>query len=56
MRAIRTCPAVMLAKRRKHKVIGRTLILISSTIHKKGTRYQGEFAGSNEDTALYFIL
>jgi len=45
----------MLAKSRKHKVIGRTIILINSTKHKKGTKYQGELEGRREDGNLYFI-
>jgi len=43
------CPALILARRRKHKVIGRTIILIISTKDKKGTRYHGVLAGKRED-------
>jgi len=43
------CPALILAKRRKHRVIGRTIILIISTKDKKGTKYQGVLAGSKEE-------
>jgi len=53
---MRTWPAVILAKRRKHRVIGRTEILINSTIHKNGTRYQGEFEGSREEGNLNFTV
>lgn len=35
----------MFASKRKHKVIGRTTILISSTNLKKGAKYQGELDG-----------
>jgi len=45
----------MLAKRRKQRVIGRTKILINSTKHKNGTKYQGELTGSKEEENLYFI-
>lgn len=43
------CPALILAKRRKHKVIGRTIILIISTRDKKGIKYQGVLAGNREE-------
>lgn len=49
------CPAVILAKRRKHNVIGRTIILIISTTLRNGTRYQGELAGSKEPDQSFFI-
>jgi len=42
-------PALILAKRRKHKVIGRTMILIISTKDKKGIKYQGVLAGNKEE-------
>jgi hypothetical protein len=35
--------------------MGRTKILINSTKHKNGTRYQGELEGRREDGNLYFI-
>jgi hypothetical protein len=41
------CPALILASNRKHKVIGRTTILTTSTRHKKGIKYQGELLGSS---------
>jgi hypothetical protein len=44
------CPALILARRRKHRVIGRTIILIISTNDKKGIRYQGVLAGKREET------
>jgi len=53
MRVKRICPALMLANNRKHKVTGRTKILISSTIDKNGIKYQGELEGS---TAAAFKL
>jgi len=56
IREISTCPAVILANKRKQRVIGRTLILISSTKHKKGIRYQGEFRGRREERDLNFII
>jgi len=45
----------MLANNRKHKVIGRTIILMSSTILRNGTKYQGEFLGRTEDTVKYLL-
>jgi len=39
----------MLANKRKHKVIGRTRILVISTSDRKGIRYQGVLAGSREE-------
>lgn len=54
MRAIRTWPAVILANKRKHKVIGRTITLINSTTDKKGTKYQGELDGRKEEINLNF--
>lgn len=46
----------MLANRRKHKVMGRTEMLTSSTRHKKGTRYQGEFCGRTAEKTFDFIV
>jgi len=46
----------MLAKRRKHKVKGRTKILTSSTNPRKGIKYQGEFKGNKELTQFIFKL
>jgi len=43
------CPALILANRRKHRVIGRTIILTISTNLKKGIKYQGVLVGSRED-------
>lgn len=43
------CPALILAKRRKHRVIGRTMMLIISTKDKKGIKYQGVLAGNKEE-------
>jgi len=43
------CPALILARRRKHKVIGRTIILIISTKDRKGIKYQGVLAGKREE-------
>lgn len=43
------CPALILANKRKHRVIGRTIILIISTRDKKGIRYQGVLAGNKEE-------
>jgi len=43
------CPALILANRRKHRVIGRTKILIISTKDKKGIRYHGVLAGNKEE-------
>lgn len=39
----------MLASRRKHKVMGRTIILTSSTTLRKGIKYQGELEGRMEE-------
>jgi hypothetical protein len=39
----------MLARRRKHKVTGRTRILIISTKDKNGIKYQGVLAGKREE-------
>lgn len=50
------CPALILASSRKHKVIGRTKILIISTSLKKGTKYQGELIGSKLETAFDLII
>jgi len=44
----------MLANKRKHKVIGRTIILTISTILRNEMRYQGEFAGTKVETLLLF--
>lgn len=49
-----TCPALILANSRKHRVIGRTLILVASTILKKGARYHGDPLGSNLELDLFF--
>lgn len=46
------CPALILAKSRKHKVIGRTIILIISTKDKKGIRYHGVFAGKRDEVDI----
>lgn len=35
-----------MANSRKHKVIGRTIILTASTNLKKGTKYHGELEGN----------
>jgi len=48
------CPALILANNRKHKVTGRTEILINSTTLKKDAKYQGEFKGKREDKDLTF--
>lgn len=40
-RAITTCPAVILAANRKERVIGRTAVLSSSIITKKGFSQSG---------------
>jgi hypothetical protein len=39
----------MFARSRKERVIGRTIILINSTRHKNGIRYQGELEGKTAD-------
>lgn len=49
------CPALILANSRKHKVIGRTLILTNSTSLRKGTRYQGDPAGNTVEQRLTLI-
>jgi len=54
-RVIKICPAVILARRRKHKVNGRTTTLINSTNPKKGTRYQGELEGNAKETLNLFM-
>jgi len=46
------CPALIFAKSRKHKVIGRTIILIISTRDKKGMRYHGVFDGKREEVDI----
>jgi hypothetical protein len=46
----------MLAKRRKHKVIGRTDKLTNSTSLKKDTKYQGDPKGKNLDVDKAFIF
>jgi hypothetical protein len=51
----RMWPALILAKRRKHRVIGRTKILINSTTLRKGIKYQGELEGSSAAEDLGFI-
>jgi len=53
---IKTCPAVMLANKRKQSVIGRTKTLISSTKQRKQIRYQGEWEGRREEGNLNFII
>jgi hypothetical protein len=55
MRDNKICPALILASRRKHKVIGRTTILTISTSLKKAIRYQGELAGTRRETFLVLI-
>lgn len=45
-------PALIFAKRRKHRVIGRTIILIISTKDKKGIRYHGVLVGKREEAAI----
>jgi hypothetical protein len=52
----KTCPALILARSRKHSVIGRTKILISSTNLRKGIKYQGEFVGKMEQAVLYLSI
>jgi len=49
-------PALILASNRKHKVIGRTTILINSTTLKNEIKYQGEFEGSTEETLKCLVL
>lgn len=46
------CPALMFAKSRKHKVIGRTIMLTISTKDRKGTRYQGVLAGKRDEVDM----
>jgi len=46
------CPALMFAKSRKHKVTGRTMILIISTKDKKGIRYHGVLAGNRDEVDI----
>jgi len=55
IKEINTWPATILARRRKHRVIGRTMTLINSTTHKNGTKYHGELAGNKVERDLYFI-
>jgi len=50
------CPALMLANKRKHKVTGRTKMLVTSTILRNGTKYHGEFAGKTAETMNWLIL
>ena len=45
IRAIRMCPVVRFAVNRTAKVIGRTIFLTNSIIHKKGFRKVGDPAG-----------
>lgn len=55
----KTCPALILANSRKHRVIGRTEILTISIKHKKGAKYQGELDGKNDEATislLYIII
>lgn len=52
----RICPALMLANKRKDKVIDRTNKLINSTTDKKDTKYQGELEGKTEDIVLGFNI
>jgi hypothetical protein len=50
------CPALILAANRNERVIGRTRILIVSTITKKGLSHQGAPAGKRcavKDTGLW---
>jgi hypothetical protein len=44
------CPALILAKRRKLRVMGRTLILTNSTTLKNGIKYLGVFIGRATET------
>lgn len=46
------CPALMFARSRKHRVIGRTIILIISTKDKKGIRYHGVLAGKRDEVDM----
>jgi len=48
------CPALILANNRKHKVIGRTMILINSTNLRKGIKYQGVFTGNRLEATINF--
>jgi hypothetical protein len=45
----------MLAKRRKHKVIGRTMILTISTSARKAIKYQGELEGTKREMLFTLI-
>lgn len=45
----------MFASRRKHKVIGRTKILINSTTLKKEIKYQGELFGTKTEIEFSLI-
>lgn len=49
----RMCPALILAKRRKQRVRGRTEILTISTSLKKEAKYHGEFKGNREDAESF---
>lgn len=51
----RMCPALILAKRRKQRVRGRTEILTISTSLKKEAKYHGEFKGKSEEMEFFFI-
>jgi len=48
----RMWPALILANKRKDRVIGRTNNLTNSTKERNGTRYQGEFTGSTLEEIL----
>jgi len=50
------CPALILARSRKHKVIGRTKILTISTKLKKKIKYHGEPIGNKALKGNTFII
>ena len=45
----------MLASNRKHKVIGRTMILTISTRLKNEIKYHGELEGTSNEMLLFFV-
>lgn len=54
IRESKMCPALILANKRKDKVIGRTNKLTTSTKFKNGIKYQGLLAGKIAAKVLGF--
>lgn len=52
----KTCPAIMLASRRKQRVIGRTSKLTSSINLKKGANSPGELEGRKDENGPFLFI